>query len=471
MGPALACLEENAVLGLVEGCLSDSARTSVEQHLAACDDCRAWVARAAEAVLSTGVASAGEEEDGAPQRLPRHGEWVGRYQVKEVLGSGAMGVVVAAHDTELDREVALKLLRRADSSDERKRFLREARLASAIRHSGIVSIHDVLTTQEGHPVLVMDRLHGETLRDLLTREAPLPVARSAELMTAVLSALAAAHERGIVHRDLKPENIFLAAPEGHPEATEREPRLLDFGIAKQAATDDKAGDLTHTGAIVGTPFYMAPEQAFGESQIDARADLWAVGVMLYECLTGTRPIAADSIGQMMKRLALNDWVPLAERRPRLPRHVTQLVDALLSPRDQRPSTAAEVMAALERCDEEGGRPNPARRIIVFAAAGGLSLIVASGLYRGSQTSPARVEAQPLTSRSPGARAAAPARPLLPKPIAATNPAATSEGPRPKPPPTAATGTAGRPPSAKPSASSKPQAPSVGPGKLLTQPPF
>lgn len=470
----MTCLDEERVLSFVEGNLADDERQTAEKHLARCDDCRAWVARAAEALLSTGLVSADPAAD-EPMRRPRSGDQLGRYRVTEFLGAGAMGVVVQAFDTELERNVALKLLRRDSTADSRKRFLREARLASAVSHPGIVTVYDVLSTEDGHPVLVMDHLEGETLREYLRRAGRLTPTQTATVMLPVLDALAAAHERGIVHRDLKPENIFLQG------ADPARPMLLDFGVAKLLDAPSGSGDLTRTGAIIGTPHYMAPEQAFAERDVDQRADLWSVGVMIYECLCKARPIEADSVGQVFKGLALGKAVPLAHRRPELPEPVTRLVDALLAPRQDRPASARDVHAELAGWTD-ADRPAHARAPGWIALAAGATIaaallwlaLAAPGESRqgqhlaASQRKPGTVRATSTSPAQSGALRAAPVRPAQTdapgQPAVASLPtqhAVSSGTPAPRPSPAA--------PSASGASSVDPTP--TGPGKLLKKPPF
>ncbi|MEZ4222345.1 MAG: protein kinase [Polyangiaceae bacterium] len=487
----MSCLDEERVLSFVEGGATPDERRDVETHLAECGDCRAWVARAAEALLSTGLVD--DDDTDAPLRRPQSGEHLGRYRVTEFLGAGAMGVVVAAEDTELGRDVALKLLRKDSSPGARQRFFREAKLASSISHPAIVTVFDVLTTQEGHPVLVMDRLRGETLRDHLHREKRLTPEQTAQLLAPVLDALSAAHARGIVHRDLKPENIFLQSGDL------ARPRLLDFGVAKLVGATDGSGELTRTGAIVGTPHYMAPEQAFAERDVDQRADLWAVGVIAYECLSGARPIEADSVGQVFKGLALGAFVPLSERRPELPKRVTAWVEGLLVEKSARETDADRLREALAGWSSASDTTTPSQRawlpwaLVAAAALGGAIWFASRAPASASIASEVGLERKPghqlapaasfvLSASTSAAAVGSAAAPLAGAPLGADAGAplggdagAAMASSDPSRRPVALTRPAGAPAAPKPSASSP--APvasdpsSVGPGKLLTKPPF
>ena len=258
-----------------------------------------------------------------------------------------MGVVWSAVQLVTRKPVALKVLRAAHTADKGivQRFLREARAACAVRHPNVVEIHDVILVEDGSPVMVMDLLEGESLGQRLERERSLPLVELATILLPVVSAVGTAHGVGIVHRDLKPDNIFLSKT-----ATGTVVKVLDFGIAKLTATDGDAaatGGLTGTGAMLGTPFYMAPEQIYGEKDVDHRTDIWALGVMLYECLAGVRPTQSDSIGQILKIVTRDGIKPLREVCPALPPNVLDLVDRMLSvERTKRPSMqeVGEVLA-------------------------------------------------------------------------------------------------------------------------------
>ena len=217
------------------------------------------------------------------------GQTIDRYRVVEKLGQGGMGVVYKARDTVLERFVALKVLPPDKSSDpdRRRRFLQEAKSASALNHPGIVAVHDVLTV-DGQDVLVMEMVEGETLEQLLAQKR-LPLGEALALGIGIADALARAHAAGIVHRDLKPSNVMVT-PDGV--------KVLDFGLAKLAETpfiDAEAptiapdeSSLTQQRAILGTVGWMSPEQASGDA-VDARSDIFAFGILMYEMLTGQHP--------------------------------------------------------------------------------------------------------------------------------------------------------------------------------------
>jgi serine/threonine protein kinase len=281
----------------------------------------------------------------------------GRFHLDRRIGEGGMGVVWAATHMVTRKPVALKMLKpeRAADPDLRQRFIREARAVCAVQHPNIVEIHDVLETEDGSPVMVMDLLHGESLGQRLDRETRLPPGEVARLMLPVVSAVGTAHAAGVVHRDLKPDNIFLAE-EGDGTLSVK---VLDFGIAKVLATETDAaatGGLTGTGAMLGTPYYMAPEQIFGERDIDHRADIWALGVILYECLSGRRPTQAENIGQILKVITTDGIAPLDLVAPEVPVDLARLVRRMLMrDRAARPQSLSEVQAALKRFTDAAAR--------------------------------------------------------------------------------------------------------------------
>lgn len=257
-----------------------------------------------------------------------------RYRLEQPLGQGGMGEVWAATHLITGKQVAIKLLKaeKAARPELVQRFFREARAATVVGHPNVVQVHDVFSF-DGAPVMVMELLEGESLRERLRREGTLSLADLAALLVPVVSAVGTAHARGIVHRDLKPENVFLLR-DGAGTTT---PKVLDFGIAK-LAQDDMAVDaaLTRTGSMIGTPFYMAPEQASGERDFDHRCDVWALGVMSFEALLGYRPFEGDNFGQIFKRVITVAAPSLRELRPDLPAAVSELLDRMLcKERDER----------------------------------------------------------------------------------------------------------------------------------------
>jgi CheY-like chemotaxis protein/tRNA A-37 threonylcarbamoyl transferase component Bud32 len=268
-----------------------------------------------------------------------------RYRLTRLIGEGGMSEVWQATQLRTGRRVAVKLLHASLNAkpEMRKRLLREARAASQIGHPGVVDVLDAFELVDGTPVLVMALLKGRTLAAHLARTGRLPLASAADLLLPVVSAVGTAHERGVIHRDLKPENVFLADEGGCTV-----PKVLDFGLAKLVASDDAASAvLTATGMIVGTPGYMSPEQGAGEPGIDARADVWSMGAILYETLTGARAVRGDSVGERLKVLFTESIAPLRDRVPEVPEDIASLVDRMLErEKSRRPEDLREVHAAL-----------------------------------------------------------------------------------------------------------------------------
>ncbi len=328
----------------------------------------------------------------------------GPYRILEQIGSGGMGEVYRALDTRLGREVAVKLVSNRYLAEafgsgspppasgtpatpgtlSNRRFLREAQAASVLNHPNICTIHDI-GEQDGRPYLVMELLRGETLKETL-RRGPLSVTEVITFSRQAAAALAAAHAQGIVHRDIKPANIFVS----QPARGTKQIKILDFGLAKQQGVGDlqdsgeatatfgglatSAGtdggranpDLTSPGSTLGTVAYMSPEQARGEL-LDARTDLFSLGVVIYEMATGSKPFVGQSTAELFVALLTKDPVPVSAANPAMPAELDGIVAKLLAKeKEQRYQTAEEVLQDLEAVDAQASHASSGK---VTAASG------------------------------------------------------------------------------------------------------
>ena len=290
---------------------------------------------------------------------PRIGTTLGgRYHIRRLCGEGAMGRVYEAQHIDIGRRVAIKVLhaRFHHSADLVERFRREARAASKIGHPNIVDVTDSGTTPDGAFYFVMEFLDGVNLEDLILGTGPLPVDRALLVTAQIARALEAAHAADVIHRDLKPANVMLVNRNDEADFV----KVLDFGISKDLDLAVGAA-LTRPDIAIGTPAYMAPEQAAGKAA-DALTDVYAVGGLLYEMLTATQPCSGDDAIEVLQRKASEDPRPIGELRPDLPRDVQRLVMRALArtPSDRQPSMAAlkeQVVACLMTAE---GAPTPAR---------------------------------------------------------------------------------------------------------------
>jgi WD40 repeat protein/tRNA A-37 threonylcarbamoyl transferase component Bud32 len=306
----------------------------------------------------------------APPQGPGELGRLGGYRVLKVLGTGGMGLVFHAEDVRLKRAVALKVMRPELTSkpDFNSRFQREAQAAAAVKHDNIATVYQVGEDRE-ISFLAMELLEGESLADRLHLEQKLPVAEVLRIGHQVARGLAAAHARGLIHRDIKPANLWL---EGEPgaSATGGRVKILDFGLAKLGGGEAQA---TQSGRVMGTPSYMAPEQARGET-VDARADLFSLGCVLYRAATGQMPFKGDETLSVLWSLATEKPRSAQAINPELPAALSDLIDGLLA-KDaaSRPTSARAVVEALEAISRQQAvaahTRTPRRRLVVAVAAG------------------------------------------------------------------------------------------------------
>jgi serine/threonine protein kinase len=267
-----------------------------------------------------------------------------KYEVTGVLGSGGMGYVISARHTELGEMVALKFLRPEALAHPElvERFAREARAAAKIRSEHVANVFDVGTLPDGTPYIVMEHLAGKDLADHLHQEGPLPIGVAVEYIMQACEALAAAHAHGIVHRDIKPENIFLTRQARGMEII----KVLDFGISKVALPRGKR-DLVRTQMALGSPVYMSPEQIRHTEHVDARSDIWAVGCVLFELLTGVTAFDEPSLLELSAAILEREPVPLLTLRPDASQELEDVVLRCLAKNpDDRYQNVAELAIAL-----------------------------------------------------------------------------------------------------------------------------
>ncbi|HVS36450.1 MAG TPA: protein kinase, partial [Gemmataceae bacterium] len=385
MNTVAACPDSPTLQEYLLGRMSEEAAAVVEAHLASCPDCRKrlpaipaeddFVAefraqglrpqpndalldrmvdrlRGVVRVLPVGqdtpppVASEETQTHGpslTPAQQPDEIGRLGGYRILKELGRGGMGVVYKAEDPKLKRLVALKAMLPSVAADaaQRQRFLREAQAMAAVHHDHVATIFQVDET-DGVPFLAMELLQGEALSDRLAREEKVPPAETVRIGREIAEGLAAAHATGLIHRDIKPANIWLEAPRGRV-------KILDFGLARPAAQDS---GITQLGGIVGTPSYMAPEQARGES-VDGRCDLFSLGVLLYRLCTGRQPFRGIDAVSTLLEVVTHDPPAPSLIEPAVPPPASELVMRLLdkSPAG-RPASAGEVAETLQALEKD-----------------------------------------------------------------------------------------------------------------------
>jgi eukaryotic-like serine/threonine-protein kinase len=338
------------------------------------------------------------DASGAPQRYRR----LGKYELHQLLGEGAMGIVWKAYDTVLRRYVALKLLSSSfrKTKDMQERFLREARAAGAIQHANIVTVHD-LGESEGQLFIAMELVEGRDLSDMIALRDPLALERKLDITIEVLTGLHFAHQRGVIHRDVKPSNVRVM-PDGRV-------KIMDFGIARL-----QKADATGSGAIVGTPTYMAPEQ-ITNGAITPATDVFSVGCMLYELLCYQRPFEAESVHGVLYQVLTTEPRPLRTVAPSIPAALERVVaKAMNKVPHERYESAGQMMATLQQirsalsgADDEAtqplGRwtplPQPILKLITHASMrarlavlGALAAVVLLLLFSPGQSSDSQANA-------------------------------------------------------------------------------
>ena len=274
------------------------------------------------------------------------GKRVHKYDIVRIIGRGGMGTVYEALNTTIGKRVAMKFIDAgtAHNADTVARFQREARAASAVESAHIVEIFDSGISELGQPYIVMELLRGEDLGHRIKRCGRLDLPEALHVTAQILRGLYRAHEVGIVHRDLKPDNIFLVDRDDDPNFA----KILDFGISKvRRGGDTPMHTLTRQGTVLGTPFYMSPEQAQAQPDVDARSDLWSVGAILYECLTGRPPYTGTTYEQVIVNICMNDAEDVRAHNPAVPESVALVIARALSrDREARFHDAREMLDGL-----------------------------------------------------------------------------------------------------------------------------
>jgi serine/threonine protein kinase len=369
------------------------------------------------------------------------GSMVSEYRVERELGRGGMGIVYAGRQPVIDKRVAIKVLSAAASRDPGlgRRFVEEARAVNRIGHPNIIDIFAFGQLEDGRQYFVMEYLYGETLADLLEREPP-SERELCTLLAQAAEALEAAHGERIVHRDLKPENLWVARPRhGEPFL-----KVLDFGIAK-LLSDASEGGLTATGAVLGTPYYMAPEQCMG-AEVDARADIYALGVILYRALTNKLPFTGRSFAEIVSQHVVRTPASPTEAGARVSPQLEALTMACLEKDPaKRPQRAADVAAVLREVAAAGApksvAPKPARRSLNPLTVTAIAILVAlaiAGLFlhfttqpedvpeAAGATTPVTLEPSAEPAPEPAKAAAEPAPEPSAEPVAEPAPAAPAQ---------------------------------------------
>jgi eukaryotic-like serine/threonine-protein kinase len=349
----------------------------------------------------------------------------GKYRIVRVLGTGGMGAVYEGENIRIGRRVAIKVLHAeaAVAPDLRRRFEREARVAAKIGSVNICDVLDLGDLPSGHAYLVMEYLEGETLDDLMTREPRLQAHEISPIVVQLLDGLSAMHGASIVHRDLKPANVFLA--------NSGVVKILDFGISKFQVQTDEMAQQTQTGALLGTPLYMSPEQSRGVSTLDNRSDIYSVGVMLYRALSGQHCFEAENLPQLLFKTALEEPIPLLPRVDAIDQSFVPIVEkAMAKAPGDRYATAREFRDAIDvwlrTHHPEVVLPQaPARYDGVLEASGSRGRLDASGAHPRLGGSGARPRFESQGGGTPTSLPNVPtAPPVVPAPAPA--PAAVAE---------------------------------------------
>ncbi len=370
----------------------------------------------------TAPAASSHAEPIAPGRTYHEGEVLGgKYRVERVLRTGGMGIVLVATHLQLQEKVALKVLdgHAAGESAAVARFLREARAATRVKSEHVVRILDFGTFDSGEPYLVMELLEGRDLRDVLQQNGPIPAGLAVDYVLQVCSGLSAAHALRIIHRDLKPANLFLAETSaGQPIV-----KVLDFGIAKAleperlALFGNENQTLTHATQLLGSPVYMSPEQIRCSTKVDERSDVWSIGIILHELVTGATPFTASTISGLLAAIAADAPLSLRTSLPDAPAELEKVILGCLEKDVERRIPSVEVLAERLRAvaaslagasvrvegDTDDTPPRRGRRgraIAWFIAGLALTMALLAWFRRASRATGATTNAEPIHEALP-----------------------------------------------------------------------
>jgi serine/threonine protein kinase len=364
--------------------------------------------------------------------LPRNGDVIaGKYRIEQLLGRGGMGAVFSAVHLISGKPVAIKWMLRAMGHEQaRSRFLREARAAARVDHPHVVDVYDIGQDGDRGLYLVMQLLRGESLAQRLER-GPLPYAEAVEWLLPAMRGVSAVHEAGVIHRDLKPDNIFLCASrKGDPP----EAKVLDFGISAVHAQEGKDVTLTREGIVLGTPAYMPPEQLHDSRNVDARADVYAFGVILYEAITGKPPFTADSHNGLVLAIVTGAPMPPGNLIPALPHGLTRVIMRAMAKRrdDRYPDVASLIEALTPYASALRPAARPRWPLMVAVAALVVALALAYWTPWSAREAPVAPAAAPIASKVPVAPvSASPPPPLEARPEPPPEPEVQPPKPRKK----------------------------------------
>jgi serine/threonine protein kinase len=392
----MECLDEETILAFGRGGLAATVRASAEEHIATCDECRQLVSAVARASFvdpeeredlprgplllprvdpamapTTPIGASGFGAQAGPSASPvQPGQILaGKFKVERVLGVGGMGIVVAARHTQLDQRVALKFLLpvACEVPGAVNRFLREGKAAARITSEHVARVMDTGVLDGGAPYLVMEYLEGSDLGAVVERRGRVSVDEAIEYVLQACEAIVEAHDLGIVHRDLKPANLFLSKrADGSPLV-----KVLDFGISK--VDSGSRSQLTSASVLMGSPRYMSPEQMLSAKDVDARTDVWALGVILYELVTGKPVWHADTMQGLCALIASTPAPSLRALRPDAPEILDDVVArCLIKSRDERIASVADLALALEPIAPTASRTSIERILRVARKTRGVS---------------------------------------------------------------------------------------------------